>query len=64
MIKKYIIGFVASILLTMLAYLSVEYSWFDGGLLLAILAFLAITQAIVQLYYFLHLGEEQSREFD
>lgn len=58
MIIKYVIGFIASIVLTCAAYVSVEYGLTNGALLIALLAIFAILQAIVQLYFFLHLGEE------
>jgi cytochrome o ubiquinol oxidase subunit IV len=58
MIIKYVIGFVASVVLTLAAYVSVEYGLSSGAALLAVVAVLAIMQAIVQLYFFLHLGEE------
>lgn len=58
MMKKYAIGFIVSLLLTCSAFASVEYEWFNGGMLLLVIGMLAVIQAIVQLYYFLHLGEE------
>lgn len=58
MIRAYTIGFVLSLILTLLAFFSVQNQLFVGSLLLAILGLLAVIQAIVQLYYFLHLGED------
>lgn len=54
---KYIIGFLLSLGLTLLAYaivvLDLLSAWAVGVLLV-----LAVAQMIVQLVYFLHLGEE------
>lgn len=43
---------------TFIAYFAVTESWLQGWGLLVGLALLAFTQMIVQLYLFLHLGEE------
>lgn len=56
-VARYTIGFILSLVLTMVAYLLVV-----GGVhspwLLAGLAVLALTQMVVQLLFFLHVGEE------
>jgi cytochrome o ubiquinol oxidase subunit IV len=56
--SAYITGFVLSVVLTMLAFGAVQNGWTEGGVLIALLATLAILQLFVQLYYFLHLAEE------
>lgn len=56
-ITKYTIGFILSILLTLIAYMLVV-GGYRSPWLLAILALLAVVQMIVQLIYFLHLGDE------
>jgi len=56
-IARYTIGFVLSLLLTIVAYYYVVARG-DNPLLLIVLAMLAIVQMIVQLVFFLHLGEE------
>lgn len=57
-LKHYAIGFIASLVLTVLAYFAVEGAWFSGLALLVVLCVLALIQMVVQLVYFLHLGEE------
>ena len=56
-IKKYTVGFVLSLLLTAAAYLLTVNS--SAGIWLLVgLGVLALVQMIVQLQFFLHLGEE------
>ncbi|TAH32119.1 cytochrome o ubiquinol oxidase subunit IV [Candidatus Saccharibacteria bacterium] len=57
-IVRYSIGFAGSILLTLAAYLLVTQAALSGGILLAAITILAIIQFFVQMFYFLHLGEE------
>lgn len=56
--KSYFIGFVLSIALTLLAYYFVADHIFTGWVLNAIIILLSILQVIVQLVFFLHLGED------
>jgi cytochrome o ubiquinol oxidase operon protein cyoD len=56
-IARYSIGFILSLLLTLVAYNMVVFKSMNPWLL-AILAILAITQMVVQLVFFLHLGDE------
>lgn len=62
---KYIIGFVTSLVLTLLAYslvqvhLSSDHTKPSDQILLILLSGLAISQLIVQLAFFLHLGQEK-----
>ena len=58
-LKKYILGFVLSLGLTLLSY----YTVMAGGearLILSIILVLAGIQMIIQLVFFLHLGDESS----
>lgn len=57
-LKKYTIGFVLSLLLTLAAYMVVVGHYMMGTALLVLLAGLALVQMVVQLMYFLHLDEE------
>lgn len=57
-LSKYIIGFVLSLLLTLVAFGIVVGEVLSGMALLLALGGLALVQMIVQLLYFLHLGEE------
>jgi cytochrome o ubiquinol oxidase operon protein cyoD len=54
----YISGFVLSLLLTGAAYLAVTQKLWSAGLLIGIIIALAIAQVLVQLFFFLHLGQE------
>lgn len=56
--KTYILGFILSIVFTLIAYFLVDWKIFgQWGLTLAI-SILALAQAWIQLRFFLHLGEE------
>ncbi len=57
-VRSYTIGFVLSLVLTLTAYLLVVNDVFSSWTLVGVLATLAITQLVVQLIYFLHLGRE------
>lgn len=57
-LKAYIIGFTASILLTAISFLLVITKVIVGPHLAYALVALAIVQAIVQLLFFLHVGQE------
>lgn len=54
----YVIGFVLSIILTLVAYILVVNHVMSGAGLVAVIVGLAIIQLFVQLFFFLHLGEE------
>lgn len=55
----YIIGFVLSVVLTLAAYFAIVNSWFTGRSALLLVTALAIVQLLVQLLFFLHLGQER-----
>lgn len=57
-VRSYSAGFGLSLVLTLVAYLLVTRSIFAGWTLAAVLGVLAITQLLVQLFFFLHLGRE------
>jgi len=56
--KAYLIGFVASLLLTLLSFSLVVYKVLNGPTLIYTLISLGLVQAAVQLLFFLHLGQE------
>lgn len=62
-LSRYIAGFLWSLALTLLAYVSVTRHVAMGNHLLLLLGGLAILQAIVQLVFFLHLGTEASSRY-
>lgn len=57
-VKSYIIGFSASLLLTIASFLLVISKLLSGHLLVYSLIGLAVVQAIVQVLFFLHVGQE------
>ena len=57
-LTKYIIGFVLSLGLTMVAYFMVVDGLLSGITLILALGALALLQMLVQLIFFLHLGDE------
>lgn len=56
-IAKYIFGFAICLLLTLTAYMTVTQHLFSGVVVPVIIG-LASAQVLVQLVFFLHLGEE------
>jgi cytochrome o ubiquinol oxidase operon protein cyoD len=57
-VTSYIVGFVSSIILTLVAYILVVNHVLSGIGLVAVIVGLAIIQLFVQLFFFLHLGDE------
>lgn len=57
-IIRYSVGFVCSIILTLAAYIVVTGAQMHGAILTTAIVTLAIIQLFVQLFCFLHLGEE------
>jgi cytochrome o ubiquinol oxidase operon protein cyoD len=57
-VKKYVIGFLLSLVLTLVSYFSVFYHLLSPAFLLYTILFLALVQTVIQLALFLHLGEE------
>lgn len=57
-VTQYIIGFIAALSLTLLAFWLVMSRMVDGAGLVAILVILAVIQLTVQLVFFLHIGNE------
>lgn len=57
-LSSYVTGFLASIYLTVTAYLLVAHHLFNGWALVMTIAGLAVVQLVVQLVFFLHLGKE------
>lgn len=57
-LRLYIIGFVGSIVLTVLSFSLVIFKELIGKLLIHALILLALTQAAVQLVFFMHMGKE------
>lgn len=63
-LRSYVVGFILSVVLTVIAYLLVVNHILSGfGLALAIMG-LAAVQLVVQLVFFLHLGLDAKRRWN
>lgn len=56
--RAYVIGLVSSLLLTCLSFALVAFDLLPSHIAIYTLVALAVVQAILQLRYFLHLGQE------
>lgn len=56
---KYVAGFLGSVALTVCAYLLATHLSVNRNVLAALLAALAISQFILQMFLFLHIGDER-----
>lgn len=57
-VRSYVIGFVSSIVLTLVAYAIATNGSVSAHLAIALIAVLAAAQCAIQLIIFLHLGQE------
>lgn len=58
-LKSYVTGFVLSLFLTLLSFFTVTYKILSGWQLFATISMFATYQALVQLFFFLHLGSKE-----
>lgn len=63
-LKAYVIGFIASILLTGASFFLVATKLFSRQVLILTIVGLAVVQAVFQLLFFLHLGQEAKPRWD
>lgn len=63
-LQAYMTGFVACFLLTSTSFLLVALSVFSYPVLVCMLITLALTQAVAQLLFFLHLGREDKPRWE
>jgi len=56
---SYVVGFILSIVLTLVAYVAIVNDWFTGMGALLFVTTLAVLQLFVQLLFFLHMGQER-----
>ncbi len=59
-VNAYIIGYISSVVTTFAAYLLVSYQVWPTNILIIVIAALAVLQLIIQLVFFLHLGNEKA----
>lgn len=62
-LRTYITGFVSSVVLTVAAYVMVVDNAFSKWTLAIVVALLALIQFMVQLVFFLHLGQDTKPRF-
>lgn len=60
--KEHVMGFVGSLVLTLLALTVVMFKGMSSGVAMTILLVTAIAQAIVQLVLFMHIGETEDKK--
>lgn len=63
-LKAYAIGFTGSLILTLLSFYLALTEHISGNQLIYTLVGIALVQAVVQLLFFLHLGQEGSPHWD
>ncbi|MBA3815626.1 MAG: cytochrome o ubiquinol oxidase subunit IV [Parachlamydiaceae bacterium] len=63
-LKSYLIGFIVSLVLTIVSFSLVASGILSGLNLVYTIVSLALTQAIVQLLFFLHLGQEEKPRWE
>lgn len=57
--KSHLTGFLLSLLLTLATYFIVVEKMLSGTVILIAISALAVIQATIQLFYFLHIGQEK-----
>lgn len=63
-IRSYIIGFLLSVVFTLIPYYLVVYKSLEGSALLATIIGFAMLQLVVQVVFFLHLGREKKPRYN
>ena len=62
--KQYTIGFILSVILTVIPFGMVMAGGFSRGLLVAVIAITAIAQILIQLVYFLHMNSSSEQRWN
>ncbi|AGC03522.1 cytochrome o ubiquinol oxidase protein CyoD [Candidatus Blochmanniella chromaiodes str. 640] len=62
--KSYLIGFVLSLVLTIVPFFMVTYDTINKKILINIIVFCSIMQIIVHLIFFLHLGNVSNQAWN
>ena len=63
-VKQYTIGFILSVILTIIPFGMVMAGGFSRGLLVAVIAITAIAQVLIQLVYFLHMNSSSEQRWN
>ena len=62
--KQYTIGFILSVILTIIPFGMVMAGGFGRGVLVTVIAITAVAQVIVQLVYFLHMNTSSEQRWN
>ena len=62
--KQYTIGFILSVILTVIPFGMVMAGGFSRGLLVAVIAITAVAQVLIQLVYFLHMNSSSEQRWN
>ena len=63
-LKSYVMGFIWSIILTLIPYIFVVCHMFNGYTIVTILLICAMAQLFVQMYFFLHMKGESKQQMN
>ncbi|MBJ6363698.1 cytochrome o ubiquinol oxidase subunit IV [Paenibacillus sp. GCM10012307] len=63
-VKSYAIGFILSIVLTIIPLVVVLQGWMTGNAAIAVIMITAIMQFLVQMLFFMHLREEKKPRYN
>lgn len=63
-VKQYTIGFILSILLTVIPFGMVMSGGFSRGLLMTVIGITAVAQVLVQLVFFLHMNTSSEQRWN
>ena len=62
--KQYTIGFILSVILTVIPFGLVMAGGFGRGIVMAVIAITAVAQVLVQLVYFLHMNTSSEQRWN
>ncbi|AXA68559.1 MULTISPECIES: cytochrome o ubiquinol oxidase subunit IV [Pseudomonas] len=62
--KSYMVGFILSVILTVIPFGLVMFPTFSKGATLAIVVIMAVVQLLVHLYFFLHLNTSEEQRWN
>ena len=62
--KQYTIGFILSVILTVIPFGMVMAGGFGRGIVMAVIAIAAVAQVLVQLVYFLHMNSSSEQRWN
>ena len=63
-VKQYTVGFILSVILTIIPFGMVMSGGFSRGVLVAVIAITAAVQVLVQLVYFLHMNSSSEQRWN